>query len=47
MKLIGLKLNNFRRYDEIEFNLSKNLHMIVGMNDIGKSTIFDALDIFF
>ena len=47
MKLIGLKLNNFRRYKEIYFNLSQNLHMIVGMNDIGKSTIFEALDIFF
>lgn len=47
MKLIGLKLNNFRRYQNISFDLSKNLHMIVGMNDIGKSTIFEALDIFF
>lgn len=47
MKLIGLKLKNFRRYQNISFDLSKNLHMIVGMNDIGKSTIFDALDIFF
>ena len=47
MNLIGLKLKNFRRYQNISFDLSKNLHMIVGMNDIGKSTIFDALDIFF
>ena len=47
MRLIGLKLYNFRRYKDIDFDLSKNLHMIVGMNDIGKSTIFEALDIFF
>ena len=47
MRLIGLKLYNFRRYKNIDFDLSKNLHMIVGMNDIGKSTIFEALDIFF
>ena len=40
MRLIGLKLYNFRRYKNIDFDLSKNLHMIVGMNDIGKSTIF-------
>lgn len=47
MKLIGLKLKNFRRYKDITFDLSQNLHMIVGINDIGKSTIFEALDIFF
>lgn len=47
MKLIGLKLYNFRRYKEITFDLSKNLHMIVGMNDVGKSTILESLDIFF
>lgn len=29
------------------FDLSQNLHMIVGNNDIGKSTILEALDIFF
>lgn len=47
MKLVGLKLKNFRRYKNISFDLSQNLHMIVGVNDIGKSTIFEALDIFF
>ena len=47
MKLVGLKLKNFRRYKNIDIDLSQNLHMIVGINDIGKSTIFEALDIFF
>ena len=47
MKLIGLQLKNFRRYKSIKFDLSQNLHMIVGFNDIGKSTILEALDIFF
>lgn len=47
MKLIGLKLKNFRRYKYINIDFSQNLHMIVGINDIGKSTIFEALDIFF
>ena len=47
MELVGLKLKNFRRYRDIEFDLSQNLHMIVGNNDIGKSTILEALDIFF
>lgn len=47
MKLVGMKLKNFRRYKNINIDLSQNLHMIVGINDIGKSTIFEALDIFF
>ena len=47
MELVGLKLKNFRGYRDIEFDLSQNLHMIVGNNDIGKSTILEALDIFF
>src|SRR5579871_480035 len=47
MKLTKLILENFRGYQdrtEIEFS---NLNVIVGKNDIGKSTILDALDIFF
>ncbi|MBD5086434.1 MAG: ATP-binding protein [Clostridiales bacterium] len=47
MKLISVKLKNFRGYENIVFHLTENLHMIVGMNDIGKSTILEALDIFF
>lgn len=47
MKLIKLKIKNFRGYKEevaIEFD---NLTTFVGKNDIGKSTILEALDIFF
>lgn len=47
MNLISVKLNNFRGYKDIELDLTENLHMIVGMNDIGKSSILEALDIFF
>lgn len=47
MKLIAVKLKNFRGYEDIVIHLTENLHMIVGMNDIGKSTILEALDIFF
>lgn len=42
-----MKLKHFRGYQDIGFNLSEHLHMIVGMNDIGKSSILEALDIFF
>ncbi len=47
MKLTQLKLTNFRCYkDEIVIELD-NLVVFVGKNDSGKSSIFDALDIFF
>lgn len=47
MKLIKIKLVNFRGYKkEIEMDLN-NLTALVGKNDIGKSTILEALEIFF
>jgi putative ATP-dependent endonuclease of the OLD family len=46
VKLAGLRVRNFRCYKkEIEFNFD-DLTAFVGRNDIGKSTIMDALDIF-
>lgn len=48
MKIESLTLKNFRGYQNsttIEFD--KNLTAIVGKNDVGKSTILEALDIFF
>lgn len=48
MKLTGLRIKNFRSYDgEHSINFDKQFTSFVGKNDIGKSTIFDALDIFF
>lgn len=47
MKIKTIKLMNFRGYKEeisVDFN---NLNVFVGKNDIGKSTILEALDIFF
>lgn len=47
MKLEKLILENFRAYKErttIDFN---DLTLIIGKNDVGKSTILEALDIFF
>lgn len=47
MRLISMKLKNFRGYkDEIAIEFD-NLTTFVGKNDIGKSTILEALDIFF
>lgn len=46
MKLKQIKLKNFRGYLENVFDIN-NLSVIIGENDVGKSTIIDALDIFF
>lgn len=47
MKLHSIKLKNFRSYkDETEIIID-DLTVFVGRNDIGKSTILEALDIFF
>jgi predicted ATP-dependent endonuclease of OLD family len=47
MKLISIKLKNFRSYkEEIVIDLD-DLTVFVGKNDIGKSTVLEALDIFF
>ena len=47
MKIEKLILSNFRSYkDEIEIDFD-DLNVFVGPNDIGKSTILEALDIFF
>ena len=47
MKIKSLKIKNFRGYcGEISINLDE-FTAFVGKNDIGKSSIMDALDIFF
>ncbi|MBS7825109.1 ATP-binding protein [Wohlfahrtiimonas chitiniclastica] len=47
MKIKEVSIQNFRSYKEkISFSLD-NLTVLVGKNDIGKSTILEALDIFF
>ncbi|WP_394468265.1 ATP-binding protein [Leuconostoc mesenteroides] len=46
MKLTKFELKNFRGYQNATIDFS-NFSTIVGINDSGKSTIFEALDIFF
>ena len=47
MKLNKLKLKNFRSYSqETEIEVA-DLNVIIGRNDVGKSTILEALEIFF
>lgn len=48
MKLVGLKLRNFRGYKEQTYiRFEKGITAFIGKNDIGKSTILEALEIFF
>jgi len=47
LKLVKLRLKNFRVYEEIEIDFNENLNVIIGRNDVGKSTILDALNFFF
>lgn len=47
MKIVSLKIKNFRGYKDLTEIKFDNLTVFVGKNDIGKSTILEALDIFF
>lgn len=47
MILKKLKLINFRGYKNIEIDFNKDMNVIIGKNDVGKSTILEALEIFF
>ena len=47
MKLKKLKLENFRSYRELNIDFDNNMNVIIGKNDVGKSTILEALEIFF
>lgn len=47
MKLVELKLKNFRSYKEETSITFNDLTAIIGKNDVGKSTILEALEIFF
>lgn len=47
MKLVKLELENFRSYRNLEINFQEDMNVIIGRNDVGKSTIMEALEIFF
>jgi len=48
MKLKKLILENFRGYKgKYEIDIKDNISVFIGQNDVGKSTILEALDIFF
>jgi len=47
MILKKIFLENLRGFSDIEVEFDNKLNVIIGQNDIGKSTILDALEIFF
>lgn len=47
MKIHSLSITNFRGYENTTKILFNDLTVFVGKNDVGKSTILEALDIFF
>ncbi len=47
MTIKQLYLKNFRGYSEITIPFDDSFNMIIGKNDVGKSTILEALEIFF
>lgn len=47
MKISSLTLKNFRAYNNVFVKFDDNFNVIIGRNDVGKSTILEALEIFF
>ena len=46
MKVKKLILKNFRGYKNQSIDLDSDLNVIIGKNDVGKSTVLEAMDIF-
>ena len=47
MRILKLHLKNFRSYQDITIDFNGDFNTIIGRNDVGKSTILEALDVFF
>lgn len=47
ISLKRLSLKNFRGYVDAVINFDSQMNVIIGRNDVGKSTILEALEIFF
>lgn len=45
--LRNLRLQNFRFHTNTAINITENVHVIVGRNDSGKTSVLDALKLFF
>jgi len=43
MKICSIKIENFKAFKEVEIPLNPNFNVIIGENNIGKSTLFEAI----
>ena len=43
MYLKKITLTNFKTYKKLEYNCNNKFNIIIGENNIGKSTLYDAL----
>ena len=43
MYISKLKVKNFKCFQDVEFEFNSNFNLIIGENNSGKSTIFEAL----
>ena len=43
MRIISLKINNFRAFTDAEFIIGKNITVLSGSNAVGKSTVLGLL----
>ena len=46
MKIIKIKINNFKTFDSEEIMINKHLNYFVGINGVGKSNFLKAIEIF-
>ena len=47
MKIVKLHIKNFRGFKNVEIEFDEKFNVIVGKNDVGKSTILESLEVFF
>lgn len=43
MKICSIRIENFKAFREVEMPLNPNFNVIIGENNIGKSTLFEAI----
>lgn len=43
MKICSIKIENFKAFKDVEMPLNPNFNVIIGENNIGKSTLFEAI----
>ena len=46
MKFTNIKIKNFRLLEDISLNIEENITLIVGKNNTGKTSLFEAINIF-